>query len=273
MNRRYLLVASLILNVVLVALLIFYRRPASVEEASAPDPAETASATPSVPDASAAEPAPAPSGSPAVAVPARPRTARANRAGTAPETAAAPTAPAPGPAAEVTTLHIESDVPGAQVFIDRRFLGVTPLTVSDVKPGSHQLNASVDGFEGVANTIDVTTGNQQVMIRFREVKLDAHADVVHKHRIGSCKGQLIATAEGLRYETADKDDAFTVALVDIDQFELNYQEKNLRIRLKKGGKSYNFTDPEGKADRLFVLHRDVERAREKLKAGGIPATN
>jgi hypothetical protein len=271
-NRRYLLVASLILNVVLVALLV-YRRPASVEETGTSEAAEPAAATPSVPDAPAAEPVPALTGSPRVAVPARPRTARGNRPGAASETAAAPAASAPGPAADVTMLRSESDVPGAQVFIDRRFLGVTPLTVSDVKPGSHQLNASVDGFEGVANTIDVTAGNQQVMIRFREVKLDAHADVVHKHRIGSCKGQLIATAEGLRYETADRDDAFTVALVDIDQFDLNYQEKNLRIRLKKGGKSYNFTDPEGKADRLFVLHRDVERAREKLKAGGIPATN
>lgn len=271
MNRRHLLVASLILNVVLVALLIFYRRPA-VEETSTPAPESTA-VTPGAPETPAAEPAPAPAGTPESTAPARPRTARGTRPGTATDTAAAPAAPAPGPAADVTTLRIESDVPGAQVFIDRRFLGVTPLTVSDVKPGSHQLNASVDGFEGVANTIDVTTGTQQVMIRFREVKLDAHADVVHKHRIGSCKGQLIATADGLRYETADKDDAFTVALLDIDQFELNYQEKNLRIRLRKGGKSYNFTDPEGKADRLFVLHRDVERAREKLKAGGIPATN
>ena len=270
MNRRDLLVASLILNVGLVALLLCSRRPAPAEEAGTPEAAETAAA-PSAPETPALEPPAAPTGSPETATPARPRASRDTRPGRAAETAAAPAAP--GPAADVATLRIESDVPGAQVFIDRRFLGVTPLTVSDVKPGSHQLNASVDGFEGVANTIEVTTGSQQVMIRFREVKLDAQTDVVHKHRIGSCKGQLIATADGLRYETSDKDDAFTVALLDIDQFELNYQEKNLRIRIKKGGKSYNFTDPEGKADRLFVLHRDVERAREKLKAVGIPATN
>ena len=267
MNRRYLLVASLILNVVLVALLLFRRPSAPVEPISAPEATET-SAAPAVPETAPPTPEPAPPPSTASA---RPRAPRARPAPAA-EPAPPPVAAAPTPASDVGTLRIESDVPGAQVFIDRKFLGVTPLTVGDLKLGSHQLNASVDGFEGVANAIDVTAGTQQITIRFREVKLDARADVVHKHGIGSCKGQLIATAQGLRYETANKDDAFNVALLDVDQFEFNYMEKNLRIRLKKG-KLYNFTDPEGKADRLFVLHRDVERAREKLKAGGIPATN
>jgi hypothetical protein len=41
--------------------------------------------------------------------------------------------------------------------------------------------------------------------------------------------------------------------------------KNLRIQLRKG-KRYDFTDPEGNADRLFVFHRDVERARERIRS-------
>jgi hypothetical protein len=44
---------------------------------------------------------------------------------------------------------------------------------------------------------------------------------------------------------------------------VDYQDKNLRIKLRKG-KQFNFTDPDGNADRLFVFHRDVEKARQRL---------
>ena len=168
-------------------------------------------------------------------------------------------------------LRIESDVPGAQVFIDRQFVGATPVTAENVRPGTHQLNVSAEGFEGIAETIDVEPGPRDVLIRFRDVRLDAKIDVVHKHRIGSCKGRLIATPNGIRYETQDKDDSFSAALLDLETFQVDYLEKNLRIKLRRG-KQFNFTDPSGSADRLFVFHRDVEKARERLRKGDQPAS-
>ena len=104
------------------------------------------------------------------------------------------------------------------------------------------------------------------------MRLSAGIDVIHKHRIGSCKGRLVATAQGLRYETADKDDAFTVPLVALEVFQVDYLDKNLRVKLPKG-RQFNFTDPDGNADRLFVFQRDVDKARERLKKGDTPATN
>ena len=86
-----------------------------------------------------------------------------------------------------------------------------------------------------------------------------------------CTGRLIATPQGLRYETPDKEDAFTTSLLDLDTFEVDYLEKNLRIKPTKG-KRYDFTDPQGNADRLFVFHRDVDKARQRLKKGDPPAT-
>ena len=154
-------------------------------------------------------------------------------------------------------------MPKAQVFIDRQFVGTTPLTAANVKPGTHQVNVTAEGFDGIAQTIDVEPGPRDLTFRFREVRLDATLAVVHKHRMGSCQGRLVATAEGIRYETADKDDAFTASLSDLEAFQMDYQEKNLRIRLRKG-KQLNFTDPDGNADRLFVFHRDVEKARQRL---------
>jgi len=154
-------------------------------------------------------------------------------------------------------------VPKAQVFIDRQFVGTTPLTAANVKPGTHQVNVTAEGFDGIAQTIDVEPGPRDLTFRFREVRLDATLAVVHKHRMGSCQGRLVATADGIRYETADKDDAFTASLSDLEAFQMDYQDKNLRLKLRKG-KQFNFTDPDGNADRLFVFHRDVEKARQRL---------
>jgi len=39
----------------------------------------------------------------------------------------------------------------------------------------------------------------------------------------------------------------------------------------RNGKRYDFTDPDGNADRLFVFHRDVDKARERLRSGDPPA--
>jgi hypothetical protein len=182
---------------------------------------------------------------------------------------AAPSTEAPAPAEsapELGTLRIEADVPNAQVFIDRQFIGTAPLTAENIKPGTHQLNVSAEGFEGIVQTIDVEPGPRDVAIRFREVTLNAALSVVHKHRMGSCKGQLVATPQGLRYDTDDRDDRFTASLADLESFAVDYQDKNLKIKVRRG-KQYNFTDPDGNADRLFVFQRDVDKVRQRLAKG------
>jgi len=173
---------------------------------------------------------------------------------------------APTPAAaspELGTLRIAADVPGAQVFLDRQYIGVAPITAENVKPGTHQLNVTAEGFDGIARSIDVEPGPRDLTVRFREVRLNATLAVVHKHRMGSCTGQLLATPQGLRYETSDKVDRFDVPLKDIETFTVDYQDKNLRVKVRKG-KQYNFTDPDGNSDRLFVFHRDVEKVRLRV---------
>jgi hypothetical protein len=191
---------------------------------------------------------------------------RVARGGPAPKAEPEPV-PAPVEAApETGVLHIDTDIPGAQVFMDREYLGATPVTAQDIKPGTHHLNLSVKGYDGIAQDVEVTAGPRDILIKFKEVHLDARLDVVHKHRVGSCKGRLIATPRGVRYETTDKNDAFSAALLDLETFEINYLEKRLTLKPRKG-KRYDFTDPEGNADRLFVFHRDVEKARERLQKG------
>jgi len=146
------------------------------------------------------------------------------------------------------------------------------MTTTDVKPGTHQINVSAPGYDQYAQSIELTPGSRDVMVRFKEVRLDAKADVVHKHGIGSCRGTLIATPQGLRYDTTNKGDAFMVPLANLEVFQVDYLEKNLKVKIK-GGKQYNFTDPMGNADTLFVFQRDVDKARQRLIKGDQPATN
>ena len=259
MSARILAIAAVVAAAAVGLFFLFASRRASTPAASPP--------------AEVAAPATRPAETPAPAAPAAasaPR-ARAERPAAAP--APAPAAPA---GVEVVpdagTLRIESDVPNAQVFLDRQFVGTAPVTAANVKPGTHQLNVSAEGFEGIARSIDVEPGARDLMIRFKEVKLDARIAVLHKHRIGSCKGELVATPQGLQYTTDDKDDRFTVPLADLEQFQVDYQEKNLKVKVRRG-KQYNFTDPDGNADRLFVFQRDVDKARQRLLKGDQPATN
>ena len=255
MNSRVIAIAGLAALVMAagVSLYLLSARPESERPAAVEAPVRPAPEPRSSP-----EPAPNAESSPA-----RPRPAE-ELPGAAPAAAPDPVAAAAAPL--TATLTIDSDVPGAEVFLDRTFLGVTPLTIADVAPGSHRLNVTAAGYEGLSDTIDVVPGSRDITFEFKAVRLEATTRVVHKHAFGSCEGTLSATPAGLRYDTGNKDDAFTAPLGGLDNFTVDYLKKNLTLKLRNG-KTYNFTDPEGNADRLFVFHRDVDNVRVRLAKG------
>ncbi len=168
----------------------------------------------------------------------------------------AATAPARG-------LRVDSDVPGASVFLDRKFVGKTPVEVEDVEPGPHRLNVSAEGYEMYAESIEVTDGAREVKVRFKEVKLDESVAVAHKHGLGSCEGRLVATVEGLRYETTKTEDAFSVPLGGIEELSVDYLKSSLRLKLR-GGRTYNFSGRS--ADALLAFQKKVEAAGRRLAA-------
>ena len=122
-----------------------------------------------------------------------------------------------------------------------------PVTAKDVTPGSHKLNASAEGYDGYSDTIEVAAGTAEIAIRFKEIRLNESVEVVHKHGMGSCEGRLQADAQGMRYETSNKDDAFSLKYGDIETFEVDYLKKNLRIK-QRGSKTWNFTTKAENAD-------------------------
>lgn len=225
------------------------------------------------PPARRAEPAPAPVETvpPIVAAPPE---ATAVKPAAPPKGRAAREAPVttPAPAATATSapgplLRVTGDVAGADVFIDRTFVGKTPFETRDITAGRHQINVSADGFEGISRNVEVSDASPtDVVVALRSVLLNAAVPVVHKHRLGSCEGRLTADLKGVRYAPTTGDDGFHAPLAGLETFAVDYQDKQLRLKVK-GGKSFTFTTKAANADPLFVFHRDVEKARKKLAGG------
>jgi PEGA domain len=251
MNKVHVGVAAL---VVLGAIAFLATRPGRAPEPSAP-----VANTPAVPPATRPEPAPAPA-APTAPAPAKkaPVAKKTEPATTEPSTSAAPT---------LATLVLESDVPGASVFVNREYVGTTPLRLDKLEPGTRQLKLTAEGYEGIERAVELEAGNNPITMRFREVRLNKRMAVNHKHGVGGCEGTLIATVDGLTYENPNQGDAFAMPYAQLETFVVDYLEKNLRVK-QKSGKTWNFTDKAAaNADALFVFHRDVEAARKKLAEG------
>lgn len=157
-------------------------------------------------------------------------------------------------------------MPGASVFIDRQFVGNTPLSLDKLEPGTKRIQLTATGHDSVQKTIELNPGPNTITVRIKEVSLNTRTTVVHKHGMGSCEGVLSASLDGLRYDTQNKGDAFALPYAQVETFTVDYLQKNLRVK-QKGGKTWNFTDKNDNADTLFVFHRDVEAARKKLAEG------
>ncbi len=96
----------------------------------------------------------------------------------APEPAAPP--PARKPARDVVTqavppsflleplLRVTSDVSGASVFLDRKYLGTTPFEAAEVPLGRHRLNVWAEGYESFAQYIEIGDDPVVIDVRFRE---------------------------------------------------------------------------------------------------------
>ena len=161
------------------------------------------------------------------------------------------------------SIVVESDIAGANVFLDRNFKGNTPVTIPDLQPGQYNLTIAMEGYDVISRRVDVGRRPVPVHVEFGDVvaALDVRVAVVHKHRFGSCEGVLVATPDGFDYVT-DHKDAFRLTFADAERFEIDYLNNNLRLKVR-GGRTYNFESPTEDLDSLFVFHRDVTAFREQ----------
>lgn len=241
---RIVAIAAVAAAIVVAVVVVQLRAPTPAAPTPASAPAVKATPPPAVSEPPRTAPTPSPFPKPSSSKPAAP-----------PASAAA--APATG------TLHITSDVPDTSVFIDRQFLGTAPVTAKDLTPGTHRLNMAAAGYDGVFQDITVEAGEHDLAMSLKDIKLDEQIAVVHRHLTGSCRGTLLATPQQIRYETTDKNDAFAVALTDLETFEADYIAKNLKLKIRKG-KTYNFADAGDNVERLYTFQKTVDKVRQKV---------
>lgn len=68
--------------------------------------------------------------------------------------------------AEKASLSLRSE-PGAEVYLDGRWIGMTPLEKYEVEPGHYKLEFRNSGFKPVMKEVDVAKGqNVQIQIQF-----------------------------------------------------------------------------------------------------------
>ena len=78
-------------------------------------------------------------------------------------------------------LRVTSDIDGADVFVDRQYLGTTPFESSAVAPGRHKVNVSATGYESHAEDVEITNDVTTITVTFKTVRLDQRVAVIHKH--------------------------------------------------------------------------------------------
>jgi hypothetical protein len=156
-------------------------------------------------------------------------------------------------------LRVTTDVDGASVFLDRRFIGHTPLE-TDIDAGSYTLQVSIEALPPHSEVVELIAGRTlERRIRLKEQPpLEVSIEVEHQHGLGKCRGTLLATDAGLEYRS-DHKDAFATPLANLERFEFDYLEKNLNVKVR-GGRRYNFR---GEPDALLVFHREVEARLSK----------
>jgi hypothetical protein len=92
-------------------------------------------------------------------------------------------------------------------------------------------------------------------------------EVVHKHKLGSCRGRLTATATSLRYEPAHPGDGFDAARTTVQRLEADVRKKILVLKLRSG-RTYNFSDPGGRAEPLLAFQKAF--AKTPPRAAAVP---
>jgi hypothetical protein len=135
-------------------------------------------------------------------------------------TAAAPTA-ATVPPAPMTVVHVTSDPAGAMIFVDGEAKGITPLDLSGVSMGTHEVRLDLEGYESKTASVDLTTAAPDATVN---VALAAHAVAP---TIGT--GDILSTPTGAAV-TFDGQPAGTTPLRG-----LSLKPGTHRIELRKEG--------------------------------------
>lgn len=186
-----------------------------------------------------------------------------------------PTATAPAGNPSLSTVVITTS-PGAHIFVDGKSAGVAGsggrLTVTNLSPGTHDLRASLTGFNDIDYTVQVPPGGtsfvhanwgaSQSQVAHAASAPNASAaqsvaasfPVVYLHTLGSSKGLLVIEGGNVHYQPSNGSGAFFAPLSAISWGSSGRRE--FYIRLKDGG-MHRFRSPSA-GEILATLQRAAQ---------------
>ncbi|MDR7485355.1 MAG: PEGA domain-containing protein [Armatimonadota bacterium] len=92
-----------------------------------------------------------------------PRVGATEQAQPAIASSSVPVSPTPTPKPAVGILQIGTAPAGARVELDGTPVGITPLTLADVKPGRHAVTVSRAGFRSVSREVEIAGGERVIL--------------------------------------------------------------------------------------------------------------
>jgi hypothetical protein len=124
-------------------------------------------------------------------------------------------------APEHGSLRVKTDVAEAEVFLDGKSLGKTPLTLDSMPAGTYRLTLTKPGYEDHQQEVRVQAGAAARVFAIMKAlpsttpTLPAQFHIIHQHRAGACSGSLTVTAEAVDYRSHDGKDVFHLPIRDI----------------------------------------------------------
>jgi PKD repeat protein len=81
--------------------------------------------------------------------------------------------------AGIGSLAVTSDPPGAEVYIDDGFKGVSPVTIAGLSEGNHTVSVQLQGYENMSETITITAGQTgRFPVVLREIHTLSLMDII-----------------------------------------------------------------------------------------------
>jgi hypothetical protein len=66
--------------------------------------------------------------------------------------------PTPTPTPAPGTISVSSSPSGANVYLDDAYKGITPLTITDVSPGTHTIEVKLEGYQDWSTSVQIAAG-------------------------------------------------------------------------------------------------------------------